>query len=106
LDICPKRSDFKQRLQEAQDQSGSSTNLLRFVAALQAKYPDLTESDDTPWATGPLTGEISDNFINFAVSWSWYNEDLISFVVETARSHGLHCFDPQSNEFYETKSGR
>ena len=85
---------------------GSSTNLLRFVAALQAKYPDLTESDDTPWATGPLPGEICDNFINFAVSWSWYNDDLISFVVETAHSHGLHCFNPQSNEFYEAASGR
>jgi hypothetical protein len=106
LDICPKRWDFKQRLQEAQDQSGTSVKLLEFVAALQAKYPDLNETDDTPWATGPLTGEICDSFINFAVSWSWYNDDLISFVVETAHAHGLHCFDPQSNEFYEAASDR
>ena len=80
--------------------------LLGFVAALHAKYSDLTETDDTPWATGPLTGEICDNFINFAVSWSWYNDDLISFVVATAHSHGLHCFDPQSSEFYEAALGR
>jgi hypothetical protein len=102
----PQHSDFRQRLQEAQDQSGTSAKLLDFVAALQARYPDLTETDDTPWATGPLTGEICNNFINFAVSWSWYNDDVITFVVKTARSHGLHCFDPQSNEFYEAPLGR
>jgi hypothetical protein len=106
LDICPKRSDFSQRLQEAQDQSGASAKLLEFVASLLVKYPDLMDTDDTPWADGPLTGDISGNFINFGVSWSWYNDDLISFVVETAHSHGLHCFDPQSNEFYEATSDR
>jgi hypothetical protein len=102
LDICPKRSDFEQRLMEAQDQSGASAKLLEFVASLLAKYPDLADTDDTPWAAGPLPGEICGNFINFAVSWCSYEDDLISFVVETARCHGLHCFDPQSGSFYES----
>jgi len=75
---------------------------MEFVASLLARYPDLTDTDDTPWATGPLTEEISGNFINFAVSWSKYNDDLICFVIETAHSHGLHCFDPQSGSFYKT----
>jgi len=107
LDICPKRADFIQRLSEAQDQPGASgAKLLELVAALLAKYPDLAETEDTPWATGPLTGEIGGNFINFAVGWSCYNEDLISFVVETAHCHGLHCFDPQSGQFYQAPSAR
>lgn len=106
LDIRPERWDFTQRLTEAQNQTGTSTILMDFVAALLAKYPDLSTTDDTPWATGPLEGEICGNFINFAVSWSWYDDDLISFVVDTARSHGLHCFDPQSRNFYEAVSGR
>jgi len=101
LDICPERSDFAQRLREAQDQSGVSKKLTEFVASLLAKYPDVTNTDDTPWAAGPLTQEISGNFINFAVSWSWYNDDVISFVVETAHSHELHCFDPESGNFYK-----
>jgi hypothetical protein len=105
LDICPTRPDFKQRLQEAQDQSGRSARLLAFVASLQAKYPDLSETEDTPWATEPLTDEIGGNFINFAVTWSWYSDDLISFVVETAHAHGLDCFDPQSGEFYKYRAG-
>src|SRR5215475_9555520 len=101
LDIDPKRPDFQQRLREAQGQSGASAKLLEFVASLQAKYPDLTETDDTPWATGPLTNEVTGNFINFPVSWSWYNDDLISFVIETAHAHGLDCFDPQTGQFYQ-----
>jgi hypothetical protein len=106
LDINPKRSDFQQRLREAQDQSGTSSKLLEFVATLRAKYPDLTDTEGTPWATGPLAGEITGNFINFAVSWSWYNDALIAFIVEAAHSHGLHCFDPQSGRFYESARGR
>jgi hypothetical protein len=101
LDICPKRSDFKDRLREAQKQSGPSAKLLEFVASLLDKYPDLTNTDDTAWATGPLTGEITGGFINFPVSWSWYNDGLVSFIVEVAYSHGLHCFDPQTDKLYK-----
>jgi len=104
LDIRPERSDFGHRLSEAQGQSGTSAKLSDFVAALLAKYPDLSTTDETPWATGPLDGEICGNFINFAVSSSWYDDGLISFVVATARTHGLHCFDPQSKKFYEAVS--
>jgi hypothetical protein len=72
------------------------------VAALLAKHPDVTDgNEDTPWATGPLTNEITGSFINFPVSWSYYDDALIAFVVETAHIHGLHCFDPQSLTFYK-----
>ena len=33
--------------------------MLVFVARLTAKYPELTTTDNTPWASGPLAGEIS-----------------------------------------------
>lgn len=101
LAIHPKRSDFNQRLNDARGHPGAQIKLLEFVTNLLAKHPDLTVTDDTPWATGPLTGEISGNFINIPVSWSWYDTALVAYVAETAHAHGLHCFDPQSGKFYE-----
>src|SRR5262245_44236325 len=101
LNLDPKRPDFRQGLREAQGQSGASKKLRAFVASLLAKYPDATKTEDTPWATGPLEREITGNFINFPVLWSRYDDELVTFVVETAHSHGLHCFDPQSEKFYE-----
>jgi hypothetical protein len=102
LGLDPSQPDFRERAWAAQrDGVGASAKLLDFVAALLAKYPDATETEDTPWSTAPLSLEITGQFINFPVGWSWYDDALIAFVVETARSHGLHCFDPQSGRFYE-----
>jgi hypothetical protein len=105
LDLDPRRPDFRERASAAQHSGvGASARLLDFVAALLAKHPDLTQTEDTPWATGPLTSEITGSFINFVVSWSWYDDALIAFIGETARSHGLHCFDPQSGRFYDASA--
>jgi hypothetical protein len=76
--------------------------MLSFVARLTEKYPDLTTTDETPWATGPLTGEISGKFIHFPISWSWYSDSLIAFIVETGHSQGLYCYDPQSGILYKS----
>jgi len=78
--------------------------MLVFVARLTAKYPDLTTTDETPWADGPLTGDISGKFIHFGVSWSWYKKDVVAFIVETGHSLGLHCYDPQTGTLHKSAS--
>jgi hypothetical protein len=103
LQINPTSPNFRQQLREAQANRAAvppSSKLLAFVADLLSKFPDLTVTDDAPWATGPLAGEITGKFINFPVSWSWYHRSLVAFIVETANSHGLHCYDPQGGKLY------
>jgi hypothetical protein len=76
-----------------------SPRILDYIAALTARYPDLTEhsSDDvdaSPWADGPLTLDVKGPFFYFALVYSKVDEAL-PFIAETARRHGLVCFDPQ-----------
>ena len=95
--------EFRQQLREAQANRAAappSSKLLAFVADLLRKYPDATVTDDTPWASGPLAGEITGNFMNFPVLRSWYRPSLVAFIVKTANPHGLHCFDPQREKLY------
>jgi hypothetical protein len=51
--------------------------------------------DDSPWSDGPLIGNASGLFIYFGFVVSGV-EKAWTFAVETAREHGLVCFDPQS----------
>ena len=73
--------------------------LLAFVAALLARYPDLDDENETCWAAGPLRDEILGRFINVAVVWSQADEAW-TFFRETARVHGLICYDPQTDRVY------
>ena len=102
LEIHRSNPAFIQQLESAQaSKDPASEKLLKFVSELTARYPDLTVTDDTPWATGPLTGEIGGRFIHFVISWSWYKSTLVGFVVQTGHSVGLHCYDPQTDIFYK-----
>jgi hypothetical protein len=58
---------------------------------------DLDEDhlDDSPWADGPLTGNVMGPFFYFATTYSGAHEAL-PFVAETAARRGLVCFDPQT----------
>jgi hypothetical protein len=76
-----------------------SPKLVAFVADLLVRYGDLTETDDTVWGDGPMVNNIIGDFINMSLIWSRYQE-AVPFVTMTARKHGLHCFDPQTGEFY------
>jgi hypothetical protein len=99
LGLDPRSPDFKDRRRRIQDAGEQPTQrLLDFVSELSSRYPDDAD-DDTVWAAAPLRDEISGGHINFAVTWSAYDE-VIAFVVATARAHGLHCYDPQSGKFY------
>jgi hypothetical protein len=76
-----------------------SARLVAFVAELLTRYRDLTETEDTVWADGPLVGNIIGEFINMGLIWSRY-EEAVPFVIEIAHKHGLHCYDPQSGDFF------
>jgi hypothetical protein len=72
-----------------------------FIEAITAKYPDLgdlsdDEIDDGVWSDGPLVGNANGPFFYFGLVWSRV-EEVVPFLAETARAHGLVCFDPQSN---------
>jgi hypothetical protein len=76
-----------------------SQRILDYITALTARYPDLTnlpddDLDDSPWADGPLTGDAKGPFFYFALSYDGVDEAL-PFIAETARQHGVVCFDPQ-----------
>jgi hypothetical protein len=79
-----------------------SPRLVDFVNDLLARYADLTETDDTVWGDGPLVGNIIGDFINMSLVWSRY-EEAAPFIVETAKRHGLHCFDPQTGKFFPSQ---
>lgn len=110
LGLDPGGADFRDRLKALHEgpQSAPSPTLLKFVDALLARYPDLTEVDPdddnaTIWSDGPLQGNIIGNFINFGVIWSAY-EAAQPWVRQVAHSHGLHFFDPQEGEFHPVSS--
>jgi hypothetical protein len=75
-----------------------SPKLVAFVTDLLARYPDLTDTEDTVWADGPLVNDITGGVINMSLIWTRYQE-AAPFVVATAHKHGLNCFDPQTGEF-------
>ena len=105
LEITQSSPSFGQQLRSAQkSKEPPSEKMLVFVARLTAKYPDPTTTDDTPWASWPLTGEISGKFIHFPVKWSWYNREVVGFIVETGHSLGLHCYDPQTATLHKSPS--
>ncbi|MFE6865036.1 hypothetical protein ACFVFS_00600 [Kitasatospora sp. NPDC057692] len=68
-----------------------------FVAALLARWPDLTEDEDdtSPWSTGPLIGEAAGPLIYFPMRWSMATEAAV-YAAQVAASMGLNCYDPQN----------
>jgi hypothetical protein len=80
-----------------------SAKLIALVDELLKQFPDLTVSDDTVWAAGPLREEIVGQFINIAIVWSRY-EEARRFIIWMANRHGLNCYDPQDGQFFPTST--
>lgn len=101
LALKPGSAEFETAIQDIHKPpyAQPSEKMLNFVDALLRKYPDLTETDDTVWSDGPLRGNIIGQFINLGIMWSGY-EEAIPFVIATAHSFHLHCYDPQDGSFY------
>lgn len=96
LAIDPEKDEDGDRFQAIlAERLPPSPKMLAFVDFLLAKYPDLTESDDTIWADGPLKNNISGSVISFTVTWSSYTEARM-FIRPAARMHGLDFYDPQA----------
>jgi hypothetical protein len=74
----------------------ASSSIAAYVAALLERYPDLTESDDSPFSDGPLIDNASGPFMYFGFRRGATLDEAWAFAVETARSMGLVAFDPQS----------
>jgi len=105
LDLNPTDRGFHERV-EAPHQGPKpprSPKLVALVEDLLSRYADLTQTEDTVWGDGPLINNILGDFINMSLIWNRYNE-AAPYVVETAHKHGLHCYDPQTDEFYPTQN--
>jgi hypothetical protein len=102
LRLNPGDADFQARikaLHRATHPLPPSPVMLKFVEALLSRFPDLTETDDTIWADGPLDGNILGSFINISIIWSRY-DDVRAWLIQTAHAHRLHCYDPQESKFF------
>jgi hypothetical protein len=69
--------------------------IARFVEALLARWPDLDESSDGPWASS-RTGDASGPVLCVNIVPDRQDETSV-YVAELARQHGLICFDPQQD---------
>lgn len=86
---------------ESGDETQPTERIAAYVAALLARFPDLTELDDeaiddNPWADGPLINNAIGPFIYFSLVTNEAVETAWTHSVATARSMGLVAFDPQS----------
>jgi len=99
LELNPDDQSFGERIDRLYEQPKPqpAAAMLAFVADILARYPDLTETDDTVWADGPMVNNILGQFINMSVIWSRIKE-AEQVLAETAKRHGLYCYDPQSKK--------
>jgi hypothetical protein len=86
---------------ESDDQTPPTAAIAEYVAVLLSRYPDLTTLDDasideSPWSDGPLIDNAVGPFMYFGFVRNAALEPAWTFAVETGRSMGLVCFDPQS----------
>jgi hypothetical protein len=79
-----------------------SDKIAEYVSALLARYPDLDGADDdddadqVPWGSGPLIRNASGPILYIDMKLNTAFEQGWRYCVETATSHGLVAFDPQS----------
>lgn len=82
---------------DTDEESPPSPRIAEYVAALLARWVDLTEDeeDTSPWSTGPLIDEAAGPLIYFPMRYSMA-EEASAYAAELAASMGLVCFDPQA----------
>jgi hypothetical protein len=81
-----------ERLSEQEDMADPTPAISAFARDLVARFP---EGNEGPWAVEPLTADGSGGFLPLPVAHD-RAEDVVPFIAETARAHGIVCFDPQS----------
>jgi len=92
-------AEFQRLYAAAGDGAEPTPAIRRYVEALLARYPDVTdlpeaEIDDSPWMTCPLLGAAAGPFMHFGIA-SAASDEAFAFILATAHAHGLVVFDPQ-----------
>jgi hypothetical protein len=77
------------------DDPAPTPRIRAYVEALLARWPDIDESEDSPWASSPLMNEAIGPLVYFPMVFSRADE-ASQFAADMAHQHGLVCFDPQS----------
>ncbi|MFF8534481.1 hypothetical protein ACN6K9_003397 [Streptomyces sp. SAS_267] len=73
-----------------------SARIEAYVKALTERYPEESQVGyKSPWASPPLIGEASGPMVYLLMSYR-QAEEVSEYAAQVARSHGLVCFDPQS----------
>jgi hypothetical protein len=79
-----------------------SGRIAEYVKLVLARYPDLNgadgdeDADDVPWGSGPLIRNASGPILYIDMKLNSAFQEGWRYCVETATSHGLVAFDPQS----------
>ena len=88
-----------------------SDRIRAYVDGLLARWPEIDgdqpgadDNDGSPWAAAPLLSEALGAAIYFPVVWS-RAEEASAFAADLAAAHGLHCFDPQSEQVRPISAG-
>jgi hypothetical protein len=80
---------------EAEEFDEPTPRIRAYVEALLARWPDIDEAEDSPWASSPLMGEARGPLVYFPMVWSRADE-ASAFAASLAHERGLVCFDPQA----------
>lgn len=91
-------------LQEGDEPPQVAPEIVAFVEAALARYPDLDEAsgDESPWASSPLMGEALEDLIYIPMTYSGA-ENARDVIVDIASSLGLVCYDPQAEQLLPTR---
>ncbi|WP_431897237.1 hypothetical protein [Nonomuraea sp. bgisy101] len=65
-----------------------------YVDALLERWPDIDESEDSPWSMSPLIDAANGSLIYFPMVFSMA-EEASAFAAGVASDHDLVCYDPQ-----------
>jgi hypothetical protein len=101
LALLPGSPAFQDRVQQLDDATNlpPTPAIVEFVHTLERRYPDLSQTENTVWADGPMLDDAHGGFIDFSVTWDHYDE-VKPFVLSTAHRLRLDCYDPQVSRFY------
>jgi hypothetical protein len=105
LALAPYSHDFLDRVDRLHRTpfQPPATAIVEFVGGLQKRYPDISVSDETAWADGPMLRDANGQFIDFSIRWDYYDK-VVPFVVSTALRFHLDCLDPQTFQYYTARN--
>jgi hypothetical protein len=100
LRLSPDDADFEDAIIELYEvpRPRPAPKVERFVTTLVSRF----SGPDDAHSTTVLEVKIIGSFVDFVVSRSCYS-DTRPIMVETARAHGLNCYDVQEGQLYPAR---